>query len=369
MTQKNQKMIMGTFYKHTMLILVIMITNVLYGQEVVSKKIEKTFDLTNTGEVHIDTKYGEVYINGWNKNNIQIVAEIKVTHKKKEKAKSLLDRITPTFRPAGSLVTIKTEIGEKNKSAFSRYFNKVNPFDFDKGNVTINYTIYMPANAEINLTNKFGDVIITDWNGKLDATIQHGDLWINENLSNATIDMKFGKMNAKSITYGNLTFKNGEISMDESNILELNSSGTTIDAVKIKSLELHSNKDEITVGKVTKVNGQVKFSKIKLNEVQDRVSLNTKLADIRINKITSQNAHIEFFQESSDIHLNINGFTFEFDATLEQGLLRIPTSLKNVETTVVDKNKKIREIKAFYGNEPLGHVSISGYKGIVILKD
>ncbi len=362
-------MIMGTFYKHTILLIAIMLANVLYGQEVVSKKIEKTYDLTNTGEVHIDTKYGEVFINGWNKNTIQIVANIKVTHKKKEKAKILLDRITPTFRPTRNLVTIKTEIGEKNKSAFSKYFNKVNPFDFDKGNVEINYTIYMPMNAEINLTNKFGDVIISDWTGKLKATLQHGDLWINENLSYATIDMKFGKLNAKSITYGNLTFKNGEISIDESNILELNSSGTTIDAVKIGSLELHSNKDKITIDKVAKLNGQVKFSKIKLNEVQNRISLNTKLADIRINKITSQNARIEFFQESSDININIHGFAFQFNATLEQGLLRIPTSFKNVDTNIIDKNKKTREIKASYGKNPSGRISITGYKGIVILKE
>ncbi len=360
---------MGTFYKQTILVIAIILANVLYGQEVVSKKIEKTYDLTNTGEVYIDTKYGEVVINGWDKNTIQIIADVKVTHKKKEKANTLLDRITPTFRPTRNLVTIKTVIGEKNKSAFSKYFNKVNPFDFDKGNVEINYTIYLPTTAEINLTNKFGDVIISDWQGKLKATLQHGDMWINENLNNATIDMKFGTLNAKSIAYGSMTFKNGEINIDESKILELNSSGTTVDVVKIGSLELRSNKDEITIEKVAKVNGQVKFSKIKLNEVHDRISLNTKLADIRVNRITNQNARIEFFQESSDININIQGFEFQFDAMLEQGLLRIPTSFKNVKTNVIDKNKKTREIKASYGKNQLGKISITGYKGVVIIKE
>jgi len=360
---------MDTFYKHTILIIVIMIGNVLYTQEVVSKKIEKTYDLTNTGEVHLDTKYGEVFINGWDKNTIQIVADVKVTHKKKEKANALLNRITPTFRPTRNLVTIKTVIGEKNKSAFSKYFNKVNPFDFDKGNIKINYTIYMPSNVEMTIINKFGDVIITDWNGKLNATLKHCDLWINENITNAKIDMKFGKLNAKSIRYGNFNLKNSKIKIDESQNLKLNSSGTTFDALKIKSLELYSNKDEIAISELTKINGEVKFGKIQIDKLDDQVNLTTKLSDVKISKVTNQHAVIEFIQDSSDITINISGIAFQFKALLEQGLLRIPTTFENVKTNLIDNNKKIRKINASYGKKQLGKISIEGYKGTIMLKE
>lgn len=360
---------MDTFYKYTVLLIAFFFCNLFYGQKTISKKIEKTYNLTNSGELHVDNKYGEILINGWDKSTIQIEATIKVTHKKADKATSLLNRIESKLTATTDFVKIETEIGKKNATAFSKYFNKVNPFDFDKGNVEINYTIYMPSNAEIAITNKFGDVIISDWNGKLKTTMQHGDLWINENLTNATINMKFGKLNAKSILYGDLTIKNGEINLDESRILELNSSGTTMKATKIRSLELYSNKDEIAIDELTEIKGQVKFSTINLKEVKDQINLTTKLADIKISNIISQNANIKLNQESSDIHINIADFAFQFNAKLEQGLLRIPTSFKNVKNNVIDKSKKIREINAYYGNKPSGNISIKGYKGVIILKE
>jgi len=362
-------MIMDTFYKYTILVFAFFFCNISNGQETISKKIEKSYSLTNNGELHIDNKYGEILINGWDKNTIQIETAIKVTHRKAEKATNLLGRIEPKFTVTTSVVKIETEIGKKSATSFSKYFNKVNPFDFDKGNVEINYTIYMPSNAEITIINKFGDVIISDWNGKLKTTMQHGDLWINENLTNATINMKFGKLKAKSILYGDLTIKNGEINLDESRILELNSNGSTIEATKIKSLELYSNKDEIVIGKLTEVKGQVKFSKINLKEVKDQINLTTKLADIKVSEISNQKANIQFNQESSDIHINIADFDFQFNAKLEQGLLRVPTSFRNVKNNVIDKGKKIREINAYYGNKPSGKISIKGYKGVIILKE
>jgi len=296
---------MDIFYKYGLLIVAVMLITTVTAQEIVTKKIEKRYELNNAGEVYLDNKYGEVLIYGWDKNAIEIEATIKITHKKKEKAESLLNRISSNIRSVSNFITIKTEIGNKEVSTFSKYFNKVNPFDFDRANVQIDYTIHMPSNAEISIINKFGDVIISDWNGKLKASLQHGDLWINESLTNATVNMKFGKLNTKSILHGNVTIKNGKINIDEANTLELTSSGSTINATKIGSLVMNSNKDEIFIDKAHKIEGDMKFSDLKIKELKSKINLNTKLADVKISKITTNNAHIKFTQESSTISIHI----------------------------------------------------------------
>ncbi|MEE9363794.1 MAG: hypothetical protein V3U92_14430 [Cellulophaga sp.] len=341
----------------------------LIAQEKVSKKIEKTHILSNTGKFHIDNKYGDVIINGWDKNSIEVIISISVTHKKLEQAESILDRIIPNIKEAGDFLSISSKIEDKNQSLFSRYFNKANPFTFDKSNVQIDYLVYMPENASLDITNKFGDVILSGWTGKLKVNIQHGDLWINEDITNARIKMKFGNLHSKSIAYGTIELKNGSIAIDTSKNLRILSSGTTINIDEVSTLELFSSKDEISIGSLDKINGDLRFSKVYLNNVGGKIDLTMKLADFRVLMLENEPIDISIRQESSDIKINIFNLNFEFTATLEHGLLRIPKTFKNIKTKIIDKGKKIRNISATHGKIPYGTISINGEKGVIILSE
>ncbi len=360
---------MYTCYKKIVLLVLLMIGFSMHSQETLTKKIEKTFKMTNTGELHLNNKYGNIIVNGWEQNRIELTIDVKVTNKKKDKAKDLLDRIDTDIKEAGDFISITSEISDKNKSLFSRYFNKVNPFDLDKSNVEINYTIYMPINAEIDLTNKFGDVILDNWTGKLKTNLQHGDLWINEAITNANIDIKFGKLRAKSITYGSISLKNGNVNIETSRELLLKTSGCHIDIGHVKDLELISSKDEILIEQVDTIDGELMFSNAQINAVDSNIDLIMQVAELRVSKINQPDAVVMINQESSDINLNVSHLAFKLDATLEQGLLRLPKTFYDINTTMLDKGKRIRKVNARYGKVSLGVFTFTGKKGIITLKE
>ncbi len=343
----------------------------VYAQETVTKQIKESHPLTNTGELHLENKYGNITINGWIKNEIQVTVDIKVIKKKKEDAEELLQRITPVFNYADDFINISSIIKERTDNFISRFFSKTNLFDFDKSNIQIDYTIFLPANAEIDLTNKFGDVVISSWSGKLKSNVQHGNIWINKNLDNAAIDMRFGKLKTRAITYGNITSKNGEIDISTSKNLRINSSGTIIKIENVEKLEIHSSKDQITLENVTDIDGELMFGKLNLYNVQNNINLTMEVADVWISNIHNPNPNIMINQESSELNIDVSGLNINFHAALEEGLLRIPKSFTNIKTTVIDKRKRIRDISAFYGNtkETTGTFNITGKKGIIILKE
>ena len=341
----------------------------IYAQETLTKKIEKTIEMTNAGELNLNNKYGNVIVNGWNQNAIEITIDIKVTNKKKDNAKNLLERISAEIKTAEGYISITSEFSDKNTSFFSRYFNKVNPFDFDKSNIEINYTVNLPINAEIDVTNKFGDVILENWTGKLKANVQHGDLWINESIANANIDMKFGKLRTKSITYASVSLKNGSIAIENSQNLVLKTGGSKIEIDSVANLELVSSKDEITIENVGKIQGELMFSNAQVNTVDSDINLIMKVSELRVSKINQPNAVVNIEQESSEINMSISGLAFKFNATLEEGLLRLPKTFSNINTTVLDKGKRIREITATYGELNLGEFSFTGKKGSITLKE
>ncbi|WP_159090798.1 hypothetical protein [Aquimarina aquimarini] len=362
----------ATFYRHLFLLALIplLVTNSLQAQEKVSKKIEKTYPLTNAGELHLENKYGDIMITGWDQKNIQIDIKIQVIKKKKEEALELLKRIKPVINTTEDFIKIVSVIEEKNSSLLSRFFDKANPFDFDKGNIQIDYSVRLPFNAEINITNKFGDVILSEWNGKLKANVQHGDMWVNKDLNNANIEMKFGKLKTKSITYGNIRFKNGEIDIETSKDLKINSSGTVIKIEHVELLEIHSSKDQIAIEKTGNIQGELMFSNMNLSTVYQNINLTMEVADVWISKIQKTNANITINQNSSELSINIAGTTLDFEASLEQGLLRIPKSFSNIKTNVIDDRRRIREISAKYGSSSsMGNFQITGKKGVIVLKE
>ncbi|MFH6603786.1 hypothetical protein ACEZ3G_09890 [Maribacter algicola] len=339
------------------------------AQERVSKKLERSYTMTDSGELHLENKYGNINLFGWDKNEVSIVIDIEVNHRKRENAEELLKRIKPIIRDNDDYVSITYEIAEKEGGFFANLFEKANPFDFDRSNIQVDYTVYMPVKAELELTNTFGDVIIEDWKGPLKGKVEHGDLWINDDLNKADIDMKYGKIRAKSIDYGKLTLKNGDLDMENSKNLRINSNGTEISLNTITSLEFDSNKDEVTIKEVGTIYGNLKFTTLKLDRLLTSVDMTMRVADFRVTKILDPKTDIAIAQESSEISFNITGFQHRFEATIEEGLVRLPKSFDNVDSKMLDKGRKLREIKASYGNNPQGKITITGQKGIVLLKE
>ncbi|SNY95444.1 hypothetical protein [Flagellimonas pacifica] len=360
----------GIYYKNTVLtVLLGFLTLTVFAQSERSKKWEKSYDLSATGTVQIENKYGNVVINGWDKEELKVSIAIKVTHRKDENAKKLLDRIQPEVTLAGDFVRVTSEIVDRSSSVFSRYFNKANPFDFDKSNIQIDYEVYLPINAELGVINKFGDVIISTWNGDLDANVQHGDVWVNEDISTAKIDMRFGKLNSRRMGYGNIKMSNGSIDMENAQKLKIISSGSNIKLNEVSNLELYSSKDEVSLATIGSLRGDFKFSDVDIATIENEMFLTLRIAEVEIHEILKSDAEIDIVQESSEINIDISGLAFKFRATLEQGLLRVPKSFDNIETNVTNAGRKIRDITANYGNGARGEFSINGIKGVIVLTD
>ena len=361
---------MDTRYKLVLYILwVLLWIPIGTAQESVSKTIEKSFPLTNEGELLLENKYGNVTMTGWDQDKVAVVIDIKVNHRKKENAKDLLSRIQPLFRSASGYVSITSEITNKNTGWFADFFNRNNPIDLDRSHVKIDYEVFLPKKAKLKITNRFGDVFIEDWSGGLTAIIEHGDLWVEEDLNKADIELKFGKVRANNLSYAKLTIKNGELEMKDAKSLQIKSDGTDMKINAISSLEIYSNKDDIVLDEVGSIYGDLKFTTMDLNRLTQDVNLIMKIADFRIKHIANPKGKIEIEQESSEISLKVAGFSHRFTAKLEQGVVRLPKSFENVNSTMLNKLKKLREIDATFGKEKQGLISIQGSKGIVTIND
>ncbi len=362
--------IMATPYK-TILWMALALFSVHLGtaQERVSKTVEKSFSLTNAGELRLENKYGNITLTGWDQDEVKVTTAIRVNHRKRSNAEDLLDRIRPKFTSGGNYVGVVSEIINKNTGWFADFFNRNNPIDFDRSHVQIDYEVFLPRKATLKVTNRFGDVVLQGWSGPLNTLIEHGDLWIGDNLARADIILKFGKLRARNIEYADLNLKNGELDMEDVQTLRLNSSGTDMKINTINSLEVYSNKDDISLAEVGKMYGTLQFSTLNLERLTKSADMKMKIADFNVARIAESVSNLSIEQESSEINLMVTDFSHRFTATVEQGVVRLPKSFENVNSEMLDKGRKLRKIDATYGDSMNGTIGINGVKGIITLRE
>ncbi|OEK06069.1 hypothetical protein A8C32_18735 [Flavivirga aquatica] len=347
----------------------VLLSYYVLGQNKISKQVEKTYPLTNKGALYLDNKYGNVFINGWDKNTIKILVNIQVKGKDLDKAKDYLNRIKPNIIATNTQIIIKSEIVEKETSFFNKYVNKIDPFKNEKANTDIDYTVYLPKAVEVEVYNKYGDIIISDWNGKLKADVEHGDLRITDSITNSKIAIKYGKLRANTLYKTSVLAKGASLSISNVNTLKLDSNGSEISLDNINQLELNSNKDNLEINRINNVFGKIKYSKVILNNVMSKIHLDLNLAELRILKINTETPVFKVHQKTSEVYINISKSHFNFNAQLEQGVLRIPKTMYDIDSKILDEKNKIRHISANYGNKNKGILDLTGYKGIIILKE
>lgn len=357
------------FYKITIPFVFALLSLSLQGQNKLTKNIKKTFPLTDNGVLYLENKYGDVLINGWDKDEIEISVTIEATGKSSEKAEERLKLIESDIKSANKQVVVKSVIKKKNKGFFNKYIGKIDPFNTEKSNTVINYSISLPKHADIEIINRYGDVIISDWNGQLNTVVEHGDIRILDNITDSDIAISYGNLRAKTLQNSKLTSKEASVSVKEANRLKLDSNGSEINIDYAEELELLSNKDDIEIEQLNTVFGSIKYSTVVLNTISEKLNLDLNLAELRVLKLSTAYPKLTVEQRASEVYINISDTNFKFDANLEQGVLRIPKSLQNINSEVIDKKRKIRNISASYNDGGDGRVSFKGFKGVIILKE
>src|SRR5690606_24486803 len=147
--------IMGTPCKLALLaVWVLLGTLGAMAQEKLSRTPERSFAMGRDGGLHLGHRYGNVLLQGWDREKVAVRVSIKVDHKKKQSAQELLDRINPEFTATGGLLSINTEIENRKKGWLADFINSTLPLGVDRGNVQIDYEIYLPKGTDLRVGNK-----------------------------------------------------------------------------------------------------------------------------------------------------------------------------------------------------------------------
>lgn len=357
------------YYRMIILLLSVLFTLHTQAQEKATRNIQESFPLPSDGIFTIDNKYGNVEIEGWEKDLVIVEIQISVKHKYLSKAEDLLDRIKPTFVSREDHIHVTSVVRERKKNLFNDFFKDLIPLDINKTDVDIDYKIKLPRNVRLEITNLFGDVVIDNCNGELMTDLGHGSLWLNSLVKSAEINLKFGRLEVRELPDTRLNLKNSKVYIRTAGKIESESSSSEVEIGNVDLLLVNGSRDEYDIEKVKTIRGDLRYTTLRIEELTQSMDLSTYLGGVRFDLIPLKDCDIKLSEKSSDIDINVGKAAFDLDVTLEDGTLRLPESAENVQKEFIDELNNHRHIRASFGKENKGKILMIGKKGSVILRD
>ncbi|HDJ32806.1 MAG TPA: hypothetical protein ENF21_01740 [Bacteroidetes bacterium] len=219
----------------------------------VSKKIEKEYPVTAETVLNIRNKFGKVDVRSWDQNMIRVEVTISAKHTQQEKAERIIEMISIREQIEGNQISLET--------VFDRNFGQIttDSWGSENKNFSIDYLLQIPSNLTLNLTNRFGDVFITELTGLVN------------------IDIKFGRLEAHKILRGDekprslVTLTHGQGFIDEANWLALNIKYYELDITLAQALLIESKHSEINVENVSSIVSESGYDKVRIGKLNNFV--------------------------------------------------------------------------------------------------
>lgn len=269
------------------------------------KTFEKTYKVSKSDVLHIDNKFGNVHVNTWNRNEIQVKVDIISRANSDQTAQAMLDKISLADSRSGNTIAVKTEMGSINSKNGNQSFE-------------INYTISMPDDNALVLKNSFGNVYLPDLKGKVDLNMRYGAFKVGR-LSNTANSIKTAFCNSAS---NSISFLNkGTVDLAYSTV---------------------------NLGGTNGVSGTSKFSDLKIGNLSEALDMDVKYGSFKVDKVQKNFRNISVTGGFAPIVLHFeDDAAFDFDVNVQFADFKVDRNL--VKFTSLEQGHTSAAYKGKYG--------------------
>ena len=334
----------------------------LSARDTVNKEFHEEYDANDQTKLKLDNKYGNIDIRDWDRPKVMIDVIVTVENSSRDKAMKLLDFVNIKFTKSGNEIIVETVLDSK----FSRS-NQVNGNDFE-----INYTVQMPKDVNLDLSNKYGHVFISELAGE------------------ALIDVKYGKLTANKLSRGNVkplhtvnlaystgssisecswlktNLKYSKLTIDQAKAIVVYSAYSKLNVDEASSIVVDGKYDDYELGNLDNLVINTAYSGLKVDELSDKLELISRYTGVRIEYMPESFESVNIDSKYGSVRIGINEMaSYKLDG--EAGYSKIYFhDTGNVSKIQENNSMKVNGIVGT-GNNPSATVSVITKYGSVRL--
>ena len=242
------------------------ISNALFAAEV-TREHHQEYTVKPATTFVINSKYGNVVIESWDRNQIVIDVKISVNMPKREDAEKALSYIEVWFSENNNTNVINAT------THFDSKFNSVRNGRNNK--ISVDYNVKMPVNTALTLVNNYGNTFINELSGLVNIDIRYGNLTAG----------KLTRGNEKPLNNISLRYGNGNI--EEAGWLSLNTQyAGNLNISKCTAVLLESRFSKLSFGEVSSIVGESRYGDISIDNINN-LDLDSRYTNVMIGTLTN----------------------------------------------------------------------------------
>ena len=273
----------------------------------------------------LETRYGRVQINPWNKREIKVEAELVARAETDAGARLVLDALGVQWldydaRTGGVAVSSQFGAALRGRTGGCRY--------------EVNYTVWLPRTTALRVYNSFGEVTLTgDVSGPTELAVEYGTLRTGRlegprnlvRIGNGDCSIAFAGRASIDASYARLR-------LDEGTTVDLRNNNSDVDIGTVQDLTVHSKYGDVALGTVRNLRGSSGYSRFTIDKLDEALDMAVRYCpDFVVRDMGANFRQVNLDGGFSTIRL---GFAeapgFRFDVSTEQGQLLVDKNLVRV---------------------------------------
>lgn len=359
-------------YKLLLLILAASLpAGIICGQAFSEKKIyREVMPVNSETSLEIDNKYGTIQITSWNKDSVEIRAEVEAFSSDLDRLRRLFQGVNVNISGSSYLVRGYTSFTQNISMLFESFkglTSKLIPYE---SRLHINYYIKAPEYIDMRITNKYGDVYMESNKAKLTLNLSNGAFKANALNEAYGMELVFCDATVNKLTKGRLNTSFSEVEIDESADLSITSISSKFNLENTVSVNVESRRDEFFIGKISSLKGNSYFSDLRIEEVGKELNMVLKYGDLDAEFISKGIEMVTLNSAYTDISLAFDkSVSYNLDIRHLNAFLVLPDDDARLEKKVVNEEKKEYMTFGTVGRNP-GNVKvvIDATRGNIYLK-
>lgn len=343
---------MKTMFKiTTLLILVILIGSGKTGLAIEkTKRFSEKWPASSIEMLKVINKFGEVKFTNSGGPDVTVEVKVTVEANSERKAAEMLDRINVTFSKSGTTAKAETEMSSN--------------YNFN-GKFSINYTINIPEDKNLSVSNKYGNVVINRLKGTGEFDIQYGNISaVSLTGSNTKLNLAYGKGNIDETGNLQTDISYSNITIGTTGNLVLNSKYSGFELNKANDVTAESKYDKLNFGETVSVKADTRYSHLKIGKIAKTMLITSGYGGIKVDKIEPGFESVNVTNSYGQVSLGLNNLSYTVDAKCDYCGISYPQD--QFKGNRMKENTSI-QIQGKVGNAAGGNVVVKSRYGEIRL--
>lgn len=320
-----------------------------------SREYRETYDVKQGMTLSADIKYADVELVNWDRDEVDVLAEVKVDASSQAKAEEHLDKIDVRISKSGNTIFVETDFEEG-------WSNRVKKVD-------IHFTVQAPSYLNLTMDLAYGDLFVQELDGLVLLDLKYGNLKAgtlgrgNEKPYN-TLELAYSDGEVDRAGWAQVELAYSELDVHNATMLFAECKYSKLMGEAVGGIVAEGAYDKYQFDRIDNFVAELKYSGVRFGSLAKKFEVEAKYTNIKLDHVDPDFKQINALSSYGNIYLGMEpGASYKLEAETKYGKIDLDAEGKLSKS----KDNNYMKVWGTVGTAPKGSINLEARYGNITI--